>query len=186
MGKGPVTQAWTHELTWMQQGVLLTCVRGPDGYTKEGPVKLLQRWLRRCIIVGAFEGGKTFTDPVEPGGGSFTGPSLVNNAGLAAKTYWQSSNWEMGMDQIVDLVIYETDELMHHFTSHLRHAAEILGYKHPDPRIRSWWQKTYLRLVDDLHLMPESEERMDRRLGDKKDDWIALGDRASCGRTCDG
>jgi len=32
------------------------------------------------------------------------------------------------------------------------HAAEILGYKHPNEPIRSWWHRTYLRLVHDLHL----------------------------------
>ena len=70
-----VLQPWVLNLTYMQQSVLITSVRGPDGIRKDHVAKLLLRWLRRCFLVSAFD-GRALTDPVEQGGGSFTGPSL--------------------------------------------------------------------------------------------------------------
>lgn len=35
------------------------------------------------------------------------------------------------------------DELPHHFQLHFMHAAEILGYKHPDDVVRRFWNTTY-------------------------------------------
>ncbi len=64
------------------------------------------------------------------------------------------------------------DELPAHFHSHLYHGAEILGYKHPDPFVRSRWHQFYVTAVDDLHLVPETEEMMDARLSDwNRDFW---------------
>ena len=36
-----VTQFWVHELTFMQQSVLLTAIRGPDGLPKDHISKTL-------------------------------------------------------------------------------------------------------------------------------------------------
>jgi hypothetical protein len=55
-------------------------------------------------------------------------------------------------DEIVGDYLKSLDALPHHFQVHFMHAAEILGYKHPNEPIRSWWHRTYLRLVHDLHL----------------------------------
>ena len=65
------------------------------------------------------------------------------------------------------------DELPHHFQLHFMHASEIIGYKHPDPLIRSWWLGTYHQLVNDMHLFPESAALMEKRLGDSEVDWRA-------------
>lgn len=51
--KGPVTQEWVHRLPFMQQTVLLTAVRGPDGIRKYHPCKDLLRWFRRCTLISA-------------------------------------------------------------------------------------------------------------------------------------
>jgi len=58
---------------------------------------------------------------------------------------------------------------------HLIHAAEILGYKHPIIYIRRFWNIFYLDGVKDLHLHPETEAEMDKRLGDVKENWINSG-----------
>lgn len=63
------------------------------------------------------------------------------------------------------------DELPHHFQLHFMHAAEILGYKHPDDVVRRFWNTTYNMIVNDAHLLPESEATMDRRLGDSEKQW---------------
>ncbi len=57
-------------------------------------------------------------------------------------------------------------ELAHHYLLHFYHGAEILGYKHPDPRFRDRWHKFYLRACEAMHVNPETEAEMDKRLGD--------------------
>ena len=83
---------------------------------------------------------------------------------------WEA-NWSSWMHQIVTEYMRACDELPHHFQLHLMHAAEILGYQHPDPQIRQWWHECYLRLVNDLHLNPETEEELNRRLSDSEYEW---------------
>src|SRR5258708_5325855 len=51
----PVTQPWVHHLSMMQQGVILSAIRGPDGIGKNHVSKLLLRWYRRSIIMCAFD-----------------------------------------------------------------------------------------------------------------------------------
>lgn len=174
--RGPVTQKWVHGLTFMQQSVLLAAIRGPDGIKKDHIAKLLCRWLRRCILLSAFE-GRTIATPYELGGGSFTGPSMSSAFDPSQRS------WQTFMHQVVKDVLSTTDELPHHFTLHLMHAAEILGYKHPDLTIRAWWNKTYLMFVNDMHLFPESEELMDKRLGDTEKDWRAREEVTAKGPT---
>jgi len=167
-----VTQPWTHALPMMQQTVLLTAVRGPDGLPKYGGVKMLLRWYRRCILLSAID-GKVLTDPIEPNGGSFTGPSLTYPATEDCEP------WEDLMDQVVSDYLRELDAIPHHFQLHFMHAAQIVGYKHPDDRIRAWWGRVYVRLVHDMHLFPEPEAALDRRLGDSRAGWLERADPAT-------
>ncbi len=147
-----VLQYWVGELTFMQQSVLITAIRGPDGLDKNHISKVLLRWYRRCILIRAFE--KDVADsPYKEGGGSFTGPSFTN------------------MDDVVTLYIKRLDEVPHHFQLHFLHGAEVLGYKHPNDGIRHWWLNVYKQLVKDMHLNIETKEEMERRLGDNEQSW---------------
>lgn len=167
-----VLQPWTENIPMMQQTVLLTAIRGPDGLPKYHPAKFLLRWYRRCVLLSAMD-GKALTDPVTKNGGSFTGPSLD----------WTSAEgtpaWEVGMDAIVGSYLKELDGVPHHFHMHLMHAIEIVGYKHPDLRIANWWQSVYVRMAHDLHLWPETREQMDERLGDSREGWLKRADPAT-------
>lgn len=173
MNKGPVTQAWCHGITFMQQTVLLTAVRGPDGIPKYHPCKFLLRWFRRCTLVSSLD-GRPLDTPFEPGGGSFMGQSFELPPVL--RTIERS---DAKLDELVGDYLRSLDELPHHFQLHFLHAAEIVGYKHPYPEIRAWWLKTYLRLVHDMHLWPETEAQMDSRLGDDRSGWLARNDVAT-------
>jgi hypothetical protein len=168
MIKGPVTQAWTHALPFMQQTVLLTAVRGPDGIAKYHPVKFLLRWYRRCILISSLD-GRVLATPHEEGGGSFMGKSYER----------EPFRWQEPMDEIADRYLQSLDELPHHFQLHLMHAAEIVGYKHPEPQISEWWLAFYLRLAHDMHLWPETAQQLDRRLGDSREQWLARADKAT-------
>ena len=178
MGK-PVIQDWVTELTFMQQTVLLTAVRGPDGTPKYGPVKMLQRWFRRCVLVSSLD-GEDLTNPYDKRGGSFMGPSYeppLKHIRSASADH--VLHWEDAMSEIVDEYLRTLDALPHHYQLHLMHAVEIVGYKHPDKRIRSWWKSVYLRLVKDMHLNPETEAALDDRLSDSRDRWLAHADHAT-------
>lgn len=170
MNGTPATQSWVHQLTIMQQSVLLGAVRGPDGIGKYHNAKYLLRWFRRCVLISALD-GVVLSTPYAFGGGSFTGPSYAPTT--------LDHDWRANMDDLVDLYLQSLDELPHHFQMHFMHAAEILGYKHPDAQIREWWQKTYVRLVHDLHLWPEKECELDRRLGDDRGQWLERNDAAT-------
>ncbi|OYW71029.1 MAG: hypothetical protein B7Z37_28920 [Verrucomicrobia bacterium 12-59-8] len=152
----------------MQQTVLLTCVRGPDGMPKYSSPKYIVRWLRRSILLSATD-GKILTRPGEEGGGSFTGPSLDKD--------W--TEWEIMVKDRVDDFVRDEDCIPGHFMDHVRNASQILGFKHPDLRIRAWWRGFHLRLVNLKHLHPETEEEMDKRLGDTLEGWKERGDAAT-------
>jgi hypothetical protein len=216
-----VLQHWVGGLTLMQQTVLLTAIRGPDGVPKYGPTKMLLRWFRRCILFSAMD-RRVLADPLDPSGGSFTGPSIDRHLLITAfhqrksreaedynqdvidgggepivlsveddRDPWtmshrelideqlSSDGWEELMHQVVDQYLRELDAIPHHFQLHLLHAAEIVGYKHPVERVRAWWFQTYTRLVHDMHLWPETEEQLDRRLGDNREQWLERNDPAT-------
>lgn len=149
-----VLQDWVQELSFMQQSVLIASIRAPDGLKKDHPSKVLMRWLRRCVLVTAFT-GTVLLDPYEQGGGSFTGPCCSEDV--------------RDLEHAIELYLRSVDEIPHHFQLHFMHAVEILGYKHPVHK--DWWNKLYLILVNDMHLYPESEAQMDRRLGDVESQW---------------
>jgi hypothetical protein len=152
-----VIQSWVSELTLMQQTVLLTALRGADTVAKFHVSKYLLRWFRRCVLLSAFD-RCVLTDPHDPRGGSFTGPIEADD-----------------LDELTSRYLRSVDELPLHFHLHLLHAAEIVGYKHPEPRIRTWWRDFYFAASRDMHLQPESEPELDRRLGDDYDEWQRMG-----------
>jgi len=156
----------------MQQTVLLTAVRGPDGHPKYSAVKYLLRWYRRCVLLMAM-GGIVLETPFDPRGGSFTGPSYEDPDGVS------ESPWQDHMDSIVSNYLKELDSIPHHFQMHLMHAIEIVGYHHPNDAIRNWWCGVYYRLVKDLHLYPETKEQLNYRLGDNEEQWRATADHAT-------
>jgi len=172
-----VTQEWTHGLTCMQQTVLLTAIRGPDGVAKYHPCKFLLRWYRRCVLLGALD-HNVFDNPYDPRGGSFTGPSFKLD-GHTHLTVPDDYDWRPNMNQIVNEYLRSLDELPHHFQLHLMHAIEILGYKHHDVSVRDWWHEVYRTLADDMHLSIETEAELDFRLGDSEAQWRAKSSKAT-------
>lgn len=150
-------QEWVQELSIMQQTVLVSAIRNEDGVGKDHPQKELLKWYRRCVLLSAFD-KRALTSPYEEGGGNFTGP--VADLDVAATRFIRSR-----------------DSMSLHYYGHAMHAFQIVGYKHPDPCTRQFWNRLYERMVHALHLFPETEEQMDSRLGDSKDGWEARMDK---------
>lgn len=97
---GSVVQPWVGDLTMMQQSVLLTAVRGPDGLAKYHPVKYVLRWYRRCILLSSFL-GQVVDNPIVLDGGSFLGPSVqvAADRGTTAIAWWEPMN-----DRVTDYI----------------------------------------------------------------------------------
>jgi hypothetical protein len=160
---GGVLQKWAAKLPFMQQAVLLAAVRGPDGVDRSHKSKWLVKYYRRCLLYSAFDSMQAgrpvaILDPHHPGGGSFTGPL--------------PDGWTL--EGAVKAYIDARDELPAHYQGHMMHAVEVMGYKHSSLSVRAEWYDVYLRLAKGLHLNPETEEQMDFRLGDKKDQWKSV------------
>lgn len=155
-----VLNDWVQDLTYMQQSVLISAVRNSDGTPKFHKQKPLIRWYRRCVLKSAFDGVQLWS-PTSPGGGSFTGPT---------------HDIEEALDHFID----SRDEMSLHYYCHSMHAFQILGYKFPEEiYARPFWYRAYERMAHAMHLWPESEADMDKRLGDGEDNWRARNDPSS-------
>lgn len=177
-------QPWLNNIPMMQQSVLFSAIRGPDGFAKSHPVKPLLRFYRRSILMSAFD-NRAIDNPYDPGGGSFTGPSLklfpadedipFEHFAVIIKgmyEYMPVDKWPEAMRTIVDGFLNARDEYHLHFYGHCMHAFQIIGVHHPDPIIKQFWRRVYERMVNALHLEPEPDSELNRRLGDKEDAWV--------------
>ena len=148
---------WVTTLTIQAQGSLVSALRGPDGPHESAGAKPLVRALRAVVVNNAKAPGP---DDVFMGDGT----------GLCT-------------DQDVEQFFDTVDQRPHHWYMHFIHAAETVGYMHPNEEIRRFWRGFYEAAVHRLHLSPEPREAMLARLG--KDGMLedagALGSCPVCG-----
>lgn len=132
-----VMQTWTMDLTLQQQGVLPTAIRGPDGMPKHCAGKDLIAAFRAAVLNGAF--------PLQRG--AFMG----DNTGLPPQG-------------ALTAFFGDHDQYPRHWFMHFVHAAEVLGYEHPNSRIRQAWLGVYTEFCRVMHVHPETIEEMRTRL----------------------
>ena len=149
MDEGTIQPEWCRKLYYQQQSVLLLAARGPDGIAKRHPCKAVVIAYRGTVLKAAMYGRQ-----LRWGERADSFMSLDRFANTAL--------WADDISTFFD----HYDALPKHYLAHLMHGAQIVGYKHPDERFRDRWGAFYLELVDSLHLLPESEAQMDRRLCD--------------------
>ena len=138
-----VLQEWVMDLHLREQGTLLTAVRGCD-LTPKNPDTLnsterrLHQFFRYCIMIPA--------DDREVG---------INGAFFQSEPPrdWRSS--EFGHYPL-------------HWYTHLMHAFEVVGYRHPDHNIRMEAEAIYVKFVTGLHLYPEDRLEMTKRLSEDR------------------
>lgn len=138
-----VVKEWVSALPFTQQAVLLCALRGPDGLPKFTAAKDICFYLRGAVLHAAM--------PEYDKDKSYTG------SGFMREDY-------KNFDQRAEVFFCDTDAYPMHFLMHLMHAAQIIGYKHPDEEIRNAWNYFYTYFVHCLHLRLESEGDMDERL----------------------
>lgn len=135
-----VVQKWlAQNCTWKMQTVLLTSFRGCDGAHKDDRGKVFTRMMRATVLKNA--------DPTT----TFFPEAM--NIREAYKTQME--------DFFTDMDHYPV-----HWFMHLLHAAEIVGYKHPDKEIAEFWENFYCRGCYELHVTRETENQLDHRLSD--------------------
>lgn len=140
---------WMATLPMQQQSVLVLAARGPDGVRKYHECKDVVRAYRATVLKAAY-----------------FGRSLAWGEGADGFMSMDVIADDLGWRNAVLRFFASVDELPHHYYLHLAHGAEILGYKHPDMRVRNAWRHFYEKCCDDMHVTPETEAEMERRLGD--------------------
>lgn len=139
-----VLQDWVMELPLREQGTLLTCVRGCDltpKYPLDSAARKIVANLRWSFLNPADEREIDFET------GSFFSAIFTP------------------LDQIKPS---EFGHLPQHWISHIIHSAEVLGYRHPNPMIGTYWRDFYRKFVRSWHLIPESYDQMIERLGEDR------------------
>lgn len=144
-----VVRAWVANCcSFKEQAVLLSALRGCDGIPKEDISKKFTRKLRATMLY----------------------PATIHVMSREVDSYMKTVITK-------DDVTYFVKHLDHypmHWVMHFAHACEIVGYRHPNNEIQSFWMDVYQRMVcEGLHLHKEFLCDLDARLGDE-DEWYPL------------
>jgi len=145
--KRSVLQDWVMELPLREQGTLLTCVRGCD-LTPKWPLDSTARTLVAFLRNG-------FMVPCDPREVDSEPGCFFSSA---PPGFWKAS--ELGHYPL-------------HWVTHILHASEVLGYRHPVLETRMMYLAIYKKIVRSLHLSVESMNHFERRLSE---DRIASGE----------
>lgn len=135
---------WVDEHSLAIQGTLATIVRGPDNSDKESTAKPLVRALRYTFMNNAHDIEFNHHD-------KFMG----DHTGLCDP-------------EQLEYFIENHDAYSHHWLMHFIHAAEIIGYLHPDRNISQFWRQFYFKMCDSMHMLYESKNEMLDRLAEKR------------------
>lgn len=145
-----VLQDWVTEIPLREQGTLLTAVRGCD-LTPKYPLDSPERRL-----VGAIR--HAFMNPADP-----------REVDIEPGCFFRS-------EIPLDFKISALGHYPQHWLSHVLHAVEVLGYRHPDPLRRHAWHELYRKMCHSFHLNIESFSQFVSRLSS---DRIATGEVVS-------
>lgn len=138
-----ILQNWVMELPLRHQGCLLTAIRGCDGLPKENSAKPIVRALRGVCL-----------NPADAREMEYPSAFMTKNFTQEEFTFFLK-NW---------------DEYPIHFILHLLHAIEIVGYKHPNGKIKRKYLTAYHHIVYKFHLNVEEEKQMDERFTENRID----------------
>jgi hypothetical protein len=137
--KQSIIQDWAQELGLRYQGVLMAAIRGCDTAPRHDPSKILIR-IFRCEVLNAHCG-----DPANS-------KSFILKADIAYTR------------EVMQKFLDDCDHFPHHYVMHLIHAAEIVGYYHPDREKRDVWHSFYINACKKLHMREETQTELSMRL----------------------
>lgn len=136
------------ELGLRHQGVLISSVRGCDTAERHDASKMLSRCLRAEILnahVGDAKKSKSFIEKVEIG----------------------------EMRERMKAFLNALDHYPIHFVMHFIHAAEIVGYCHPNLDHQLVWKDFYEAACRRLHVNPETLGELNARLNAAEEEFAA-------------
>jgi len=142
-----VLQDWVMELPLREQGTMLTCVRGCDLEPKI--------WVNRGV---AYSPGRRLTAFIR---WCFMVPADLREVDSQEGAFMMSFAPEPFKPS-------EFGHLPQHWYSHVMHALEVIGYRHPDFEVRSTAYALYASMASNLHLPVETMENMTKRLSEDR------------------
>jgi len=125
-----VLQDWVMELGLRFQGVLVSAIRGCDTAARHDKSKVLQR-IYRSEILNTHCG-----DPKK------------------SKSYILAANVPETVKRMKEF-LDDCDQYPLHYVMHFLHAAEIIGYFHPDLERKDMWHSFYVQGCKKLHVSSE-------------------------------
>jgi hypothetical protein len=138
-----VVHDWVSSLPFTQQAVLFLSLRGADGLSKNDRSKYIVQFIRGVVLKPAYPGFSS-NDDYEPDG--------------FMRCDFQNFNRD------AQFFFDDVDMLPHHFYLHVIHAAEIIGFSHPDDFVRANFFSFYNHSCKSFHMMPETREQLYKRL----------------------
>lgn len=80
-------------------------------------------------------------------------------------------SWAIDLISKINLIAKnkQIDRYPVHFLLHIIHAAEVIGFNHPDPNEAEFWKAFYYNMVQAFHMYPETKEQNNFRLRDGVD-----------------
>lgn len=143
-----VLQPWVMDLPLREQGGLLTAVRGCD-LTPKRPLDSPERRIVSLIR------------------GAFMVPADPRETDREPGTFMSLKMFKKGEFKPSSLGHYPL-----HWVTHVMHACETIGYRHPDYETQQQWQRIYMLFCDSLHVPYEQFDDYVRRMSE---DRIAAG-----------
>lgn len=145
--KKSVLQEWVIELPLREQGTLLTAVRGCDSEIKT--------WTETGI---AYSPGRRLTAFIRF---CFMNPADEREIDFAEGSFFRS-------EPPSPFKPSEFGHLPQHWYSHAMHALEIIGYRHPETKVKLDARFLYEKMVENMHLNIESFSQMINRLSEDR------------------
>jgi hypothetical protein len=142
-----VLQDWVMELPLREQGTLLTGVRGCDDEPKT--------WTSRGV---AYSPGRRLTAFIR---WCFLNPADPREVDREEGAFFRSEPPHPFKPS-------EFGHLPQHWYSHAMHSLEVIAYRHPILGVRMKALHLYKAMVHNLHLNPETQERMIERLSEDR------------------
>lgn len=144
-----IVKPWAAKLGLRHQGVLMAAIRGCDSLTKENPWKELTR-VYRGVVLEAHVG-----DPAKAV--SFMKVLTVDE-----------------FEGLCNEAASDFDSLPIHYVLHFMHAAQVVGYHHPEEIEALKWRTFYIHMCRKMHLNYETQEQLDARLNATESEFRRL------------
>lgn len=142
-----VLQDWVMELPLREQGVMLTAVRGCDNEPKT--------WTSTGV---AYSPGRRLTAFIR---WCFMNPADIREVDSQEGAFMMSTPPD-------PFKASEFGHLPQHWYSHVMHALEVIGFRHPIQDTRYKARELYLKMVQNMHLNPELKIAMQERLSEDR------------------